>query len=32
MLAPGCEITADTPPENIQAFVDAARVTEPAAG
>ena len=25
MLAPGCEITADTPPENIQAFVDAAR-------
>ena len=32
MLAPGCEITADTPPENIQAFVDAARVMEPATG
>lgn len=25
MLAPGCEITADTPPENLHAFVDAAR-------
>ncbi len=25
MLAPGCEITADTPPENIEAFVQAAR-------
>ncbi|MFQ5659923.1 MAG: uroporphyrinogen decarboxylase family protein [Gammaproteobacteria bacterium] len=24
MLAPGCEITADTPPENIEAFVKAA--------
>ncbi len=24
MLAPGCEITADTPPENIEAFVNAA--------
>ena len=26
MLSPGCEITTDTPPENIQAFVDAARL------
>ncbi|MCZ7571377.1 MAG: uroporphyrinogen decarboxylase family protein [Ardenticatenaceae bacterium] len=25
MLAPGCEITADTPPENVQAFVGAAQ-------
>ena len=24
MLAPGCEITADTPPENVKALVDAA--------
>ena len=24
MLAPGCEITADTPPENIEAYVNAA--------
>ena len=24
MLAPGCEITADTPPESIQAFVQSA--------
>ena len=28
MLAPGCEITADTPFANVQAFVDAARETE----
>ena len=25
MLAPGCEITADTPAENVEAFVQAAR-------
>lgn len=26
MLAPGCEITADTPPENIEAYVKAATI------
>jgi len=28
MLAPGCEITADTPPENIEAFVQSAKAAE----